>query len=330
MNQKASAIIAQEFIKGTFDVFDAMLSASFSQSVDDIGDMEPAAVADLLAAYPVAWHATLPSGGAVALLFTQADMAQLVASVEGTEVPPDQALNPQQMASLREIADPALGSGVTSVLAKCAHDPEQPQNVKVTMGDGEPPVDWASLLGQSFTAASFTFSAPPQFEAGTGYLLFSEPIESLAAGLVKESGQKEGGSLLLSEDEMNDILKTLDPDGTTSSASPSANSSGHGSGSSFGERGHGSASHHHSNMDMVLDIRLVVTARLGRVEMPLGDILALGPGSIIDVGRLVDEPVELLVNSKLIAKGDVVVVDEKFGLRITEIVGPKERIESMH
>ena len=64
--------------------------------------------------------------------------------------------------------------------------------------------------------------------------------------------------------------------------------------------------------------------------MPIAELLALGPGSIIDVGRLVDEPVELLVNNKLIARGDVVVVDEKFGLRITEIVSPEERIESMH
>ena len=82
------------------------------------------------------------------------------------------------------------------------------------------------------------------------------------------------------------------------------------------------------NLDMVLDIRLVATARLGRVDMPISEILALGPGSIIEVGHLVDEPVELLINDKLIARGDVVVVDEKFGLRITEIVSPRERIES--
>lgn len=83
------------------------------------------------------------------------------------------------------------------------------------------------------------------------------------------------------------------------------------------------------NLDMVLDINLVATARLGRIEMPIADILALGPGSIIEVGHLVDEPVELLVNDKLIARGEVVVVDEKFGLRITEILSPRERIESL-
>jgi flagellar motor switch protein FliN/FliY len=83
------------------------------------------------------------------------------------------------------------------------------------------------------------------------------------------------------------------------------------------------------NMDMVLDIRLRATARLGSIEMPLGDVLSFGPGTIIDVGRLVDEPVDLLVNNKLIARGDIVVVDEKYGLRITEIISPRERIESL-
>jgi flagellar motor switch protein FliN/FliY len=57
--------------------------------------------------------------------------------------------------------------------------------------------------------------------------------------------------------------------------------------------------------------------------------MKLGPGSIIEVGHMVDEPVDLLVNGKLIARGDVVVVDEKFGLRITEIVSARERIESL-
>jgi len=78
---------------------------------------------------------------------------------------------------------------------------------------------------------------------------------------------------------------------------------------------------HSDNLDMVYDIRLEATARLGRVELPIGSILNLGPGSV--------EPVELYINDKLIARGDVVVVDEKFGLRITEIVSARERIESL-
>lgn len=83
------------------------------------------------------------------------------------------------------------------------------------------------------------------------------------------------------------------------------------------------------NLDVILDIQVEATARLGSVEMPLATVLSLGPGSVINVGHEVDSPIELYVNNKLIAKGDVVIVDEKFGIRITEIVSPQERIESL-
>ena len=63
--------------------------------------------------------------------------------------------------------------------------------------------------------------------------------------------------------------------------------------------------------------------------MPISEVLALGPGAIIEVGHSVEEPVELFVNEKLIARGEVVVVDEKFGLRITEIVSPTDRVKSL-
>ena len=83
------------------------------------------------------------------------------------------------------------------------------------------------------------------------------------------------------------------------------------------------------NLDVILGINLTATARLGKVEMPIGELLNIGPGSIVEVGHLVDDPVELLVNGRLIARGDVVVVDEKFGLRVTEIISPSDRIESL-
>ena len=83
------------------------------------------------------------------------------------------------------------------------------------------------------------------------------------------------------------------------------------------------------NIDLILDVQLAVVARLGRVEMPISEVLALGPGAIIEVGHSVEEPVELFVNEKLIARGEVVVVDEKFGLKITEIVSPSDRVKSL-
>jgi len=84
------------------------------------------------------------------------------------------------------------------------------------------------------------------------------------------------------------------------------------------------------NLGLVLDISLRAVARLGQVKMPISEILKLGPGSVIEIDRLVDEPVDLLVNERLVARGEVVTIDEKFALRITEIVSREERIRSLH
>tara|TARA_Y100000294_G_C8458964_1_gene297763 strand:- start:259 stop:660 length:402 start_codon:yes stop_codon:yes gene_type:complete len=83
------------------------------------------------------------------------------------------------------------------------------------------------------------------------------------------------------------------------------------------------------NLDMILDIPLVVTVELGRTKMMINDLLQLGQGSVIELSKLVGEPLEILVNDKLVARGEVVVVNEKFGVRLTDIVSPMERIESL-
>ena len=71
-----------------------------------------------------------------------------------------------------------------------------------------------------------------------------------------------------------------------------------------------------------------VTVELGRTKMYIKDILGLGEGSIIELDKLAGEPVDLLVNGKLIAKGEVVVIDENFGVRVTDIVSPTDRIKT--
>ncbi len=83
------------------------------------------------------------------------------------------------------------------------------------------------------------------------------------------------------------------------------------------------------NIDLILDIQLELTARLGQVEMAIGEIMKLAPGSVIDIDRFADEPIELVVNDRPIARGEIVVVQENFGIRITEIISPKERIKSL-
>jgi flagellar motor switch protein FliN/FliY len=83
------------------------------------------------------------------------------------------------------------------------------------------------------------------------------------------------------------------------------------------------------NLDLILDIPLTVTVELGRSKMLINDLLQLGQGSVIELTKLAGEPLEVLVNQKLVARGEVVVVNEKFGVRLTDIVSPVERVQSL-
>ena len=83
------------------------------------------------------------------------------------------------------------------------------------------------------------------------------------------------------------------------------------------------------SLDLILDIPLTVAVELGRSKMLINDLLQLGQGSVIELAKLVGEPLEVLVNQKLVARGEVVVVNEKFGVRLTDIVSPMERVQSL-
>jgi len=83
------------------------------------------------------------------------------------------------------------------------------------------------------------------------------------------------------------------------------------------------------SLDLILDIPLTVTVELGRSKMLINDLLQLGQGSVIELSKLVGQPLEVLVNQKLVARGEVVVVNEKFGVRLTDIVSPMERVQSL-
>lgn len=84
-----------------------------------------------------------------------------------------------------------------------------------------------------------------------------------------------------------------------------------------------------NNLDLLLDIPLSVTVELGRTNQAIKDILNLSAGSIVELDKLAGEPVDILVNNKLIAKGEVVVIDENFGVRVTDIISQKERLRNL-
>ena len=83
------------------------------------------------------------------------------------------------------------------------------------------------------------------------------------------------------------------------------------------------------NMDFLLDIPLEITVELGRTKMLINELLKLGQGSVVELSKLAGETLEILANQKLVARGEVVVVNEKYGVRLTEIISPTERIERL-
>jgi flagellar motor switch protein FliN len=81
--------------------------------------------------------------------------------------------------------------------------------------------------------------------------------------------------------------------------------------------------------ELLLDVELEASLRFGSREMPLGEILDLGPGDVVELDRHVSDPVDLIVGDKIVARGEVVLVNGNFGLRVTEVAAPKKRLESI-
>ncbi len=83
------------------------------------------------------------------------------------------------------------------------------------------------------------------------------------------------------------------------------------------------------DLDFILDIPLELSVELGRTRMLVNDLLQLGQGSIVELNKLAGEPLEIMINKKLVARGEAVVINEKFGVRLTDIVSPIERVKSL-
>ncbi len=84
-----------------------------------------------------------------------------------------------------------------------------------------------------------------------------------------------------------------------------------------------------ASLELILDVPLAVSVELGRVRMPVRELLALAAGSVIELSKLAGEPLDVLINGKPVARGEAVMVNEKFGVRLTEIVSPTERVERL-
>ncbi|NLN59125.1 MAG: flagellar motor switch protein FliN [Deltaproteobacteria bacterium] len=97
----------------------------------------------------------------------------------------------------------------------------------------------------------------------------------------------------------------------------------------FGELQPGDAPKANMDIDFILDIPLTLTVELGRSKMLISELLQLGQGSVVELTKLAGEPMDIFINQRLIARGEVVVVNEKFGVRLTDIISPAERVNRL-
>jgi flagellar motor switch protein FliN/FliY len=91
----------------------------------------------------------------------------------------------------------------------------------------------------------------------------------------------------------------------------------------------GGAQKAQNGLDMLMDIKLPISVELGRTQMLVRDILEYGPGTVIELDKLAGDPVDILVNGRLVAQGEVVVVDDHFGVRVTILLSPADRVRSL-
>lgn len=152
--------------------------------------------------------------------------------------------------------------------------------------------------------------------------------EAAAEETPEASAEGPGGSSAEEEKELEDaMLKMLDDlPQEESSADDISFENSSASKAEFQQLSQPSSTSEPSNIDLLMDVSLPVSIELGRTKMSISDILALGPGSVVELARLAGEPVDVMVNHKLVARGEVVVVDENFGVRITQLITPEERV----
>lgn len=268
----------------------------------------------------------LPTTVESLFLITEETARQLTDILEGNEQgTTTEALTSAQTTKLSNVMA-AFTRGLAGTLASLLNDTTEVETCTTHMGALTLPPVFA-LDGQALQA-TFRLQLSDVVETSLTFLLVPELAEAwIGANGYDLSEGANANSDLLSEDMLaamlDDIGGSLDesPAGSAPSASAAAAPFPNFPGQTEGTLPRG--------MELILDIPLDVTVELGRVRMLIKDVLELASGSIVELDRVAGEPVDLLVNGRLIAKGEVVVIEDNFGIRITEIISPADRVSGL-
>ena len=245
--------------------------------------------------------------------------ADLMAGKDGNE--PEETLDEAQL-KLLTVAMQSGIRGVATLLAARSGENVEVESCNTQAGPLLLPPVFA--LDGDIIEARLSLSIAGLHESEATLLVTPEWARNLAAA---PSNGPEGDGL--SEDDLAAMLNDIGGLGGSASGMPGAMSAGGGNAPPFANFPTSSESVLPRGMGMIMDIPLDVTVELGRVRMLIKDVLELAMGSIVELDRVAGEPVDLLVNGRLVAKGEVVVIEDNFGIRLTEIVSHADRLAGL-
>ncbi len=279
-------------------------------------------------------------GGALFWLLSEAGATAVADVLLGGDVPGDGFLGPRQSAYGEAISQlfgawatrfsEVLGTGVSFAPPEVTVGPE----VLSSLGNDFPAEAEIAVVSTNLVLeGKLQEQAVIIMEKGLVDSLAppaAATAEAAAAPALLEAERPALAAKVAIPSAVQEAMDGLAPPGIARGRSPAApGSSVTVQAANFGDLGKGALPPEAQNIDLLMDVTLQLTVELGRARRKIRDVLAMGPGSVVELDRLAGEAVDVLVNGKLIAKGEVVVIDENFGVRITDIVTPAERVRGL-
>ncbi len=272
----------------------------------------------------VRMHVSKDFEGLMSLVFSKPDtamIADLMMMGDGTI-----AFQEDHRDALSEVINTVMG-GVNTRLAEDHHTSQSISQAEILLMDP----NMSPFAEKGSATAELTIRVEGMKEAKAQFLMDKELFESVKSRLSASSAPPAPApSAAPSAPAPSNLTPPPPPPSPPVAQDASADSGGGNEPSRSAPRGVGGsvfASTGNRVLDLLLDVPLTITIELGRTRMSIRKILEMGPGSIVEMERMLGEPVDLLVNDKVVAKGEVVVVDENFGIRIISLVTPEERIK---
>jgi flagellar motor switch protein FliN/FliY len=255
--------------------------------------------------------------GTIVFFFSLAEITKIVDLMLGGDGEPASELNEDSSDALGETMNQILGSSSQTLTEKSANATVSVGQAEVIAGEDVAQLAKEHLSGSSFAGVEFSLDFGEKIHSKM-FLGLDETLLSSMNQLLHRKEEAPPAPAPTPAPAASVTHSASAPTTSVTQAMPMA-----------APVQHMSLPAEARNIELLMDIELPVVIRIGKTELLLQDILKLTPGSIIELNKATEDPIDMLVNQKLVARGEVVVVDGNFAFRITEIISPAQRIQSL-